>query len=105
MAFKYDTVVVTAESGKEEVKETMVDFRDVTRFVHGITLPAVADVNLVVYKESVKEVLIPSDQPPLVYEFLPLEIELRAGQVLRVGIANGATTTQTPDITVKFELR
>ena len=105
MAYKYDTVEVTAEAAKEEVEEIMVDFRDVARFVHGITLPAVADVDLVVYKESVKECLIPSDQPPLVYEFLPLEIELRPGQVLRVGIANGAATTQTPDITVKFELR
>ena len=105
MAFKYDTVLVSAEAGKEEVEEVMVDFRDVTRFVHGITLPSTADVDLVVYKESVRECIIPSDQPPLVYEFLPLEIELRAGQVLRVGIANASAATVTNDITVKFELR
>ena len=103
MAVKYDTVVVTVGAGEEETKEIMTDYRDVRRTVHKLTCESVADVDLICYRESVKEIDIPTDARPLDYEWLEYERNFDPGQAFRVGFRNGTGASITKKITVQFE--
>jgi len=104
MAVKYDTVTVTVAAGEEETKEVMTDFRDVARTVHKLTCESVADVDLVCYMESKKEIDIPTDARPLDYDWLEYEQSFSPGQSFRVGFRNGSGASITKKITVQYEL-
>jgi len=104
MAMKYDTVTVTVGAGQEGTEEIMTDYRDVARTVHKITCESVADVDLIGYRESVKEIDIPTNARPLDYDWLEYEQSFAPGQSFRVGFRNGSGSSITKKITVQFEV-
>ena len=103
MPMKYDTVSVTVAAGEEGTEEIMTDYRDVRRTVHELTCEKTTDVDLICYRESVKEIDIPTDARPLDYEWLEYERNFDPGQAFRVGFRNGTGGSITKKITVQFE--
>ena len=103
MPMKYDTIAVTVAAGEEGTAEIMTDYRDVRRTVHKLTCEKTAGVDLICYRESIKDIDLPSDARPLDYEWLEYEQDFNPGQSFRVGFRNPTGSPITKKVTVQFE--